>query len=221
MRLAPSEKRRQEGKLRSQRNYPQSAEEAFAAASEPYFSKDEVEGAQHHALPPSSARRGDRYVKAWDVGRKDASVCVVLRAPSREEPPIWHVVQYERLVGQDFPAIQAEIEKMHREYAGPTVIEDNSIGLPILQNLRLPAAELVPYTTTQASKQAMLTEIEILLQEQTLKIHSDFGQLVAELGNYRQTRRRAASVVARYAEDRYRRVLLRPRSRCSRRKRSA
>jgi hypothetical protein len=154
-----AEKRRQEGKLRSQRNYPQSAEEAFAAASEPYFSKEVVEGAQHHALPPSPARRGDRYVKAWDVGRKDASVCVVLRAPSREEPPIWH---------------------------GPTVIEDNSIGLPILQNLRLPAAELVPYTTTQASKQAMLTEIEILLQERTLKIHPDFAQLLAELGNYRQ-----------------------------------
>jgi hypothetical protein len=113
-------------------------------ASEPYFSKEVVEDAQHQALPPSPARRGDHYVKAWDVGRKDASVCVVLRAPSREEPPIWHVVQYERLVGQDFPAIQAEMEKMHREYAGPTVIEDNSIGLPILQNLHLPAAELVP-----------------------------------------------------------------------------
>jgi hypothetical protein len=32
----------------------------------------------------------------------------------------------------------------------------------------------------------MLTEIEILLQQRTLKIHSDFGQLLAELGNYRQ-----------------------------------
>jgi hypothetical protein len=32
----------------------------------------------------------------------------------------------------------------------------------------------------------MLTEIEILLQERTLKIHPHFAQLVAELGNYRQ-----------------------------------
>jgi hypothetical protein len=98
-----AEKRRQEGKLRSQRNYPQSAEEAFAAASEPYFSKEVIEGAQHHALPPSPARRGDRYVKAWDVGRKDASVCVVLRGPSREEPPIWHVVQYEHWSAKTSP----------------------------------------------------------------------------------------------------------------------
>jgi hypothetical protein len=74
---------------------------------------------------------------------------------------------------------------MHREYPGPTVVEANSIGLPVLQNLRLPQDELIPYTTSQASKQAMLTEIEILLQERTLKIHRDFSQLLAELGNYR------------------------------------
>jgi hypothetical protein len=32
----------------------------------------------------------------------------------------------------------------------------------------------------------MLTEIEILLQEHTLKIHPDFGHLLTELGNYRR-----------------------------------
>jgi hypothetical protein len=144
-----------------------------------------VEAAQQSALPPSPARRGDRYVKAWDVGRKDASVCVVLRAPSRDEEEVWHVLQYQRLVGQDFPAIQGEIEAMHARYPGPTAIEANSIGLPIIQNLRLRAAELIPHTTTQTSKNEMLTEIEILLQRQTLKIHSDFRQLLTELANYR------------------------------------
>jgi hypothetical protein len=174
------QQKRKQGKRRSLRNYPLTAEEAFAHANEPYFANELIEAAQEHGLPPSPARRGDRYLKAWDVGRKDASVCVVLRAPSREEAPTWHVVDYKRLLGQDFPAIQAEIERMHAEYPGPTVIEANSIGLPILQNLRLPAAELLPHTTTKASKQAMLTEIEILLQERTLKIHSDFRQLLTD-----------------------------------------
>jgi hypothetical protein len=32
----------------------------------------------------------------------------------------------------------------------------------------------------------MLTEIEMLLQERTLKIHRDFGQLLIELRNYRE-----------------------------------
>jgi hypothetical protein len=179
------EKRRQEGKVRSLRNYPLSADEAFAHASEPYFAPVVLGAAQEDALPPSPARRGDRYLKAWDVGRKDASVCVVLRAPSRDELQVWHVVGYRRLLGEDFPAIQHEIKTMHTTYPGPTVIEANSIGLPVIENLRLPETAVIKYTTTQASKQAMLTGIELLLQKRTLKIHRDFRELLAELANYR------------------------------------
>jgi hypothetical protein len=179
------EKRRQEGKVRSLRNYPLSADEAFASASQPYFAPELLEAAQENALPPSPARRGARYLKAWDVGRKDASVCVVLRAPSRDEEQVWHVVGYRRLIGKDFPAIQLEIEAMHHAYPGPTVIEANSIGLPVIQNLRLPPTSVIEHTTTKAAKQAMLTGIELLLQKRTLKIHPEFGQLLAELANYR------------------------------------
>jgi hypothetical protein len=179
------QKRREEGKWRSLRNYPLTAEEAFAHAGEPYFAPELLEDAQRDALPPSPAQEGDRYLKAWDVGRKDASVCVVLRAPTEEEPQVWDVVGYRRLLERDFPAIQREIEAMHGRYPGPTVVEANSIGLPIIQNLRLPASDLIEQITTQASKQAMLTEIEILLQQRTLKIHPDFQELLAELAAYR------------------------------------
>jgi hypothetical protein len=88
-------------------------------------------------------------------------------------------------VGEDFPAIQRAIEAMHAEYPGPTVIEANSIGLPLIQNLRISKNQVIEHATTQASKQAMLTEIELRLQQQTLKIHCDFDQLLAELIEYR------------------------------------
>lgn len=103
----------------------------------------------------------------------------------QDEAQVWNVVHYHRLVGQDFPSIQGEIEAMHRQYPGPTVVEANSIGLPLIQNLRLPQSELIEHTTTQASKQTMLTGLEIQLQQQTLKIHPDFQQLLAELADYR------------------------------------
>ena len=119
------------------------------------------------------------------MGRKDASVCVVLRAPAGDEAELWHVASYQRLVGQQFPTIQRAIETMHHRYPGPTVVEANSIGGPVIQNLLLPESELIAHTTTKASKQAMLTEIEIQLQQQTLKIHPDFQQLLAELAEYR------------------------------------
>jgi len=179
------QKRRQEGKTRTLRNYPVSAEEAFAFAGDLYFAAELLEAAQRDALPPSPARNGDRYLKAWDIGRKDASVCVVLRAPAEHEVEVWQVASYQRLVGQEFPAIQRAIETIHRQYPGPTVVEANSIGRPVIQNLHLPESELIPYTTTKASKQAMLTEIEIQLEQQTLKIHPDFQQLLVELAGYR------------------------------------
>jgi len=179
------QKRRQEGKARTLRNYPLTAEEAFAYAGDPYFAAELLTTAQRDALPAQPATRGDRYLKSWDVGRMDASVCVVLRAPSEQEAEVWHVADYKRLVGENFPTIQRAIEATHRQYPGPTVVEANSIGLPILQNLHLPANELIQHTTTQASKQAMLTEIEIQLQQETLKIHPAYQQLLVELADYR------------------------------------
>jgi hypothetical protein len=179
------EKRRQEGKLRTLRNYPLDADEAFAQASEPYFASELLEAAQQDAMPRSPARKGDRYLKAWDIGRKDASVCVVLRASHRDEGPILHVVGYERFVGEEYPTIQRAIETKHTEYPGPTVIETNSAGSLLIQNLRMPGDQVIEHTTTEASKQAMLTEIELGLQQQTLKIHQEFHQLLAELADYR------------------------------------
>ena len=179
------QKRREEGHWRSLRNYPLTAEEAFAAAGEPYFDRALLDTAQRNAMPPSPSRRGDRYVKAWDIGRKDATVCVVLRAPGPDEARVWNVVDYTRLVDEDFPSIQRRIEAKHRAYPGPTIIEANSIGLPTIQNLNLAEGEVIPHTTTHASKQAMLTKLEILLQEQTLKVHPNFEQLLAELADYR------------------------------------
>lgn len=61
--LAWREKKlRQESKVRTLRNYPLTVEEAFAHASEPYFASELIEAAQQKALPPSPARKGDRYL---------------------------------------------------------------------------------------------------------------------------------------------------------------
>jgi terminase large subunit-like protein len=180
------EKRRQEGKWRVLRNYPLTAEEAFAAPGEPYFPAELLDAAQHDAMRPSPVRRGDRYLKAWDIGRRDASVCVVLRVPSADEAEIYNVMDYHRLAGEDYPTIQREIKAMHRRYPGPTVVESNSIGLPLIENLGLPEAELIAHHTTQASKEQMLTAIELLLQQRALKIHAGFRQLLTELASYRR-----------------------------------
>jgi hypothetical protein len=180
------QKVREDGKWRALRNYPRTAEEAFAAAGDPYFDPALLEAAQEDALPPATAHVGDRYLKAWDIGRKDASVCVVLRAPAEDEAQVLHVVDYERLVGEDFPTLQRAIRAMHSRHPGPTVVEANSIGKPVIENLGLPEGEVIEYTTTKATKLQMLTAIELLLQQRTLTIHRNFDQLLSELAAYRE-----------------------------------
>jgi hypothetical protein len=179
------QKRVQEGKWGSLRNYPTSVVEAFAAAGEPYFDAELLEVAQLDVSSPSPARSGGRCLKAWDIGRKRPSVCVVLRVAAEDEPHLVEVIAYMRLVDEDYPTIQREIEKMHRLYRGPTVVEANSVGKPVIENLDLPEGELLEHTTTRASKQHMLAAIELHLQQRTLKIRPEFDQLLAELGDYR------------------------------------
>jgi hypothetical protein len=178
------QKRVHEGKWGSLRNYPTSVEEAFSAAGEPYFDAELLIAAQRDAFASSPVRRGDRCLKAWDIGKK-RSVCVVLQVAAEDEPDVWHVRAYRRLVDEDYPTIQREIEKVHRKYPGPTVVEANGPGNPVIDFLHLPEGELIKFTATKASKQQMLTAIELRLQQGTLKIPTEFEQLLVELGDYR------------------------------------
>jgi hypothetical protein len=180
------QKLREEGKWRALRNYPRTAEEAFAAAGDPYFDPALLEAAQEDAPPPATARVGERYLKAWDIARKGASVCVVLHAPAEDEAQVLHVVGYERLVDEDFPTLQRAIRAMHSRYPGPTVVEANSIGKAVIENLGLPESEVIAYTTTRATKLQMLTAIELHLQQRTLTIPRDSDQLLSELAAYRE-----------------------------------
>jgi hypothetical protein len=77
------------------------------------------------------------------------------------------------------------LASLHRSYPGPTVVEANSIGKAVIENLRLPEGEVIEYTTTKSSKQQMLTALELHLQQRTLKIRRDFDQLLSELVAYR------------------------------------
>ena len=180
------QKLHEEGKWRALRNYPLTAEEAFATAGDPYFDLTLLEAAQEAASLPSTTQPGARFLKAWDIGRKDASVCVVLRTSAADELQLLHVVGYERLVGEDYPTLQRAIRAMHSRFPGPTVVEANSIGKPVIENLGLPEGEVIEYTTTKATKLQMLTAIELHLQQRTLTIHRDFDQLCSELAAYRE-----------------------------------
>ena len=61
---------------------------------------------------PSAALTGDRYLKAWDIGRKETKrLRCLARALPGSRMQVLDVVGYERLDTEHFPTIQRAIEK--------------------------------------------------------------------------------------------------------------
>ena len=164
--------------------YPLSWEDALSGSGERLFTEAEVETAMTHARPlVHSAQPEHKYVIAWDIGsRHDHSVGIVLDVTEE----VYDVVNYVRLQG-DYPQIQKAIEDLHKAFgrSSITVIEDNSIGAVVADNLAIPAQQLRRFTTTPASKERIIEALRRWLQLEQLRFQPSLSQLAAELGDYR------------------------------------
>jgi hypothetical protein len=129
-----------------------------------------------------SARPGRKYVIAWDIGsREDYSVGIVLDVSE----DVFDVVCYHRLRG-DYPQIQRAIEDLHAAFARSsfTVIENNSIGAAVADNVDIPAHQLRRFTTSAASKERIIAALRLRLELQEIQFQPSLTQLVSELRDY-------------------------------------
>jgi hypothetical protein len=129
-----------------------------------------------------SAQPGRKYVIAWDIGsRHDHSVGIVLDVSEE----VFDVACYLRLKG-DYPQIQSAIEDLHTAFARSsfTVIEDNSIGAAVADNLDIPVHQLRRFTTSTASKERIIEALRLRLQLQLIKFQPSLKQLASELCDY-------------------------------------
>jgi hypothetical protein len=96
------------------------------------------------------------------------------------------VVAFERHTGLSYPAIQNVIERKARDFPNaPIAIEQNAMGITVIQNLNLPAHRIIPFTTSALSKARALEGIQYALERGELKAHPDeCAQLFTELRNY-------------------------------------
>ena len=117
------QKRREEGKVRSMRNYPLSVEEAFADASEPYF-------APSLSRPPN-AMRCHRRLRAGttatskpgtSVARMPASALFCVRHPGKRYRLARRRLQASRR-SRTSRRSSARSKAKHADYPGPTIIE--------------------------------------------------------------------------------------------------
>lgn len=158
-------------------------EQATAGAGGHVFTAEEVEAAMIDARPlVQSALPGRKYVIGWDIGsRHDHSVGIVLDVTEG----VFDVACYVRLKG-DYPQIQNAIQDLHTAFARSsfTVIENNSIGAAVADNLNIPEHQLRRFTTSQASKERIIEALRRQLQLQRIKFQPSLKQLASDLRDY-------------------------------------
>jgi hypothetical protein len=99
---------------------------------------------------------------------------------------VFHVACYHRLTG-DYPQIQRALQDLHQAFARSafTVIETNSTGAAVADNVNIPAHQLRRFTTSKASKERIIEALRLQLQnQQQLKFQPSLTQLESELREY-------------------------------------
>jgi hypothetical protein len=134
---------------------------------------------------PRSKRRDPlvelRYIVAFDIGKKDATVGVVLDVTS----DVWHVAAYCRRVGLSYPAIQTLIAQVAADYyPAPVVIEANSMGQAVIDNISLPN-RVIGFHTGETSKARAIEKLAVKLQNWEIQFpKNELPQLYNELVGY-------------------------------------
>lgn len=162
--------------------YAMTWKDALFGGGDFVFTTKILDAAQVDTLGPQLPQDDHKYIKAWDVGRhNDAAVGIVLDVTD----DVVDVVHYVRLRGVPYPELQRRIEAVHEMYPGFTVIEKNSAGEAVAENLEIPEHEVQLFNTSPVSKSRILKGLVIAFQKEVLKYRGDvWTQLDAELRGY-------------------------------------
>lgn len=151
------------------REYPMTVQDAMSGGGEYVYTSMEIKAAGTDFRPLASWVKGRKYSMGVDIGRhQDAAVMIVLDVTE----DVHDVVAYLRLREMTYPALQAYIEQMYADYHKPSLgVEKNAAGEAVLENLHLPeqVIEDAKFTTSKTSKQRIIYELKLLLQNQCLK----------------------------------------------------
>lgn len=128
-------------------------------------------------FPP--AIPGHKYVKGWDIARKqDAFVGFVFDISTSP----FQVVHFERHLRLSYPDQAARIEAIHAAYPGDTWVESNGVGDPLIQFLSIVVKE---FTTTALTKRNAIDALKLLMQRDEL-VSPRIPEWARELGVYQR-----------------------------------
>jgi len=134
-------------------------------------------------LSPQEPQADKQYVAGVDVAASvDFTVVTVMDAESRE------MVYLDRFNRVDYPVLIDRLESVYRRYGLTSmVVESNSIGRPVIDELVTRGLNIVPFTTTSATKQAIIQNLQAAFENGQILV-LDEPVLIGELLSFEAKR---------------------------------
>jgi len=139
-------------------------------------------------LTPQEPQAGRQYVAGVDVAASvDFTVVTVLDAESKE------MVYMDRFNRVDYPVLIDRLESVYQRYhLSSMVVESNSIGRPVIDELVSRDLNIVPFTTTSATKQGIIQSLQSAFENGQILV-LDEPVLVGELLSFESKRNASGS----------------------------
>ena len=134
-------------------------------------------------LSPQEPQAGRQYVAGVDVAASvDYTVVTVMDAESKE------MVYLDRYNRVDYPLLIDRLESVYHRYNMTSmVVESNSIGRPVIDELVNRGLAIIPFTTTSATKQSIIQQLQAAFENAQIKIVNN-PVLVGELLSFESKR---------------------------------
>jgi len=131
---------------------------------------------------PEAPQDGSRYAIGVDWGRRDFTVMIVMDIRAMR------MVHMERSNQLDYHTQRDRLKVLCERYRPTAIVaEENSIGVPIIEELRRDKLYITPFQTTNASKMRIIDNLALLFEREAVAILND-PILLGELLAYDSTR---------------------------------
>lgn len=139
-------------------------------------------------LEPTEPQPGGQYIAGVDVAASvDYTVVTVMAVESRE------MVYMDRFNRVDYPVLIDRLAAVYQRWNLQTmIIEANSIGRPVIDHMVERGLAVVPFTTTSATKQAVIQGLQSAFEHGNISIIND-PVLVGELLSFESKRNASGS----------------------------
>ncbi len=135
------------------------------------------------AEPQPSRMHGHSYLMGLDFARsEDFTVAIVL------DVTLMSVVAMDRFNQIDYHVQVGRVQALADRFKPAAIVaESNSVGTPVIEQMRRQGLPVIPFTTTNASKQIAIDALALAFERGTLRILPD-EVLIGELEAYSMER---------------------------------